>query len=148
MAGISQLKFGKPSFWNSLKHTGKMMVACSNLKEVSEHDKLLSSDLKGQVKKTLVKNNKCNYCTVDGEPKLEKFDERTSIAVGFTEVFLKYPKGTGPDFAFEIIPDYEIEALKKYFTEAEISELCTFIGFTAAQQYFDAIMKLETMDFN
>jgi len=120
----------------------------SNLKEVFEHDKLLSSDLKGQVKKTLGKSNKCSYCTENREPKLEKFDERTSIAVGFAEVFLKYPNGTGPDFAFEILPKYEFEALKKCFTEAEISELCTFIGFTAAQQYFDEIMKLETMDFN
>jgi hypothetical protein len=33
--------------------------------------------------------------------------------------------------------------LRESFSEGEISELCAFIIFTTAQQYFGAIMKLE-----
>ncbi|MGG3073817.1 carboxymuconolactone decarboxylase family protein, partial [Niallia circulans] len=69
-----------------------------------------------------------------GKPESHLFDEKTSIAVGFAEVFLKQ-KGDISDAQFNI--------LKEYLSEAEISELIAFITFTTASQYFGAIMKLE-----
>ena len=41
------------------------------------------------------------------------------------------------------IPDAVFEVLKKNLSEEEISELCAFMTFTTAQQYFGAIMGLK-----
>ncbi|WP_246943638.1 carboxymuconolactone decarboxylase family protein [Bacillus pinisoli] len=139
MARINQSNFGKTPFQKLLGHNAKVMEVWSNLGEILEQDGLLSSKLKEQVRRTLAQSNGCEYCKAKGKPELDTFDEKTSVAVGFTEVFLKYPKGMVPDFAFEIV--------NEYFSEDEISELCAFISFTTAQQYFGAVMKLEPHEF-
>lgn len=59
-----------------------------------------------------------------------------SIAAGFGEVFIKQ-KGNISEAQFNI--------LREYLSDAEISELCSFITFTTASQYFGAIMKLEAV---
>lgn len=70
-----------------------------------------------------------------GKPEPHLFDEKISIAVGFAEVFIKQKD----------ISDAQFDILRGYFSEAEISELLSFITFTTASQYFGAIMKLESM---
>ncbi|MBT2639656.1 carboxymuconolactone decarboxylase family protein [Bacillus sp. ISL-39] len=135
MARINQSNFGETPFQKLLGHNIKVMKVWSELGEVLGQDGLLSSKLKEQVRRTLAQNNGCEYCKAKGKPESDTFDEKTSVAVGFAEVFLNYPKGMVPDFAFDI--------LNEYFSEDEISELCAFICFTAAQQYFGAVMKLE-----
>lgn len=135
MARINQSNFGKTPFQKLLGHNLKVMNVWSELGEVLVQEGLLSSNLKEQVRRTLAQNNGCEYCKAKGKPDSDAFDEKTSVAVGFAEVFLNYPKGMVPDFAFDI--------LKEYFSENEISELCAFICFTTAQQYFGAVMKLE-----
>ncbi|WML58723.1 carboxymuconolactone decarboxylase family protein [Neobacillus sp. PS2-9] len=139
MARINQSNFGKTAFQKLLGHNAKVMEAWSDLGEALEQDGLLSSKLKEQVRRTLAQSNGCEYCKAKGKPEPGTFDESTSVAVGFAEVFLKYPKGMVPDFAFEI--------LNEYFSENEISELCAFISFTTAQHYFGAVMKLEPNGF-
>ncbi len=86
------------------------------------------------MRRTLAQSNGCEYCKAKGKPELEKFDEKTSISVAFTEVFLKQ-KGDIPNSVFKV--------LQECLTEEEISELCAFISFTTASQYFGAMMKLE-----
>ena len=126
---------GKTPFQMLLGHNKKVMEAWTQLGEVLEQDGLLSAQLKEQVRRTLAQSNGCAYCKAKGKPDPGAFDEKTSVAAGFAEVFLQSPKGIIPDFAFDI--------LKDYFTEQEISELCAFISFTTAQHYFGAIMKLK-----
>jgi alkylhydroperoxidase family enzyme len=111
--------------------------AWSHLGEVLEKDGLLSSELKEQVRRTLAQSNGCEYCKAKGKPEPHTFNEKISVAVGFAEVFLKQKRDIS-DSAFEI--------LREYFSEGEISELCAFITFTTAQQYFGAIMKLEASE--
>lgn len=135
MARIIQSNFGKTPFQKLLGHNRKVMEAWSDLGEVLEQDGLLSSKLKEQVRRTLAQSNGCEYCKAKGKPDPHLFDEKTAVATGFAEVFLKYEKGNVPDSAFQIVADY--------FSEAEISELCAFICFTTAQQYFGAMMKLK-----
>ena len=136
MARIKHSNFGETPFQKLMGHNLKVMEVWSELGEVLVEDGLLSSKLKEQVRRTLAQNNGCEYCKAKGKPEPDTFDEKTSVAVGFAEVFLSYPKGMVPDFAFEI--------LKESFSENEISELCAFICFTTAQQYFGAVMKLES----
>jgi alkylhydroperoxidase family enzyme len=134
VARIVESKFGETPFQRLLGHNKEVMEGWSHLGNVLEKDDLLSSELKEQVRRTLAQSNGCEYCKAKGKPEPDKFNEKISIAVGFAEVFLKQ-KGDISDSIFNI--------LRECFTEEEISELCAFITFTTASQYFGAMMKLK-----
>ncbi len=134
MARIKESNFGDTPFQRLLGHNKEVMRGWCFLGNVLEKEGLLSQELKEQVRRTLAQSNGCEYCKAKGKPEFDKFDEKTSIAVGFAEVFLKQ-KGAIADSSFEI--------LKEHMSEEEISELCAYISFTTASQYFGAMMKLE-----
>ncbi|GAA0433093.1 carboxymuconolactone decarboxylase family protein [Agaribacter marinus] len=134
MARIKESSFGDSPFQRLLGHNVEVMKGWSHLGKVLEKGGLLSSELKEQIRRTLAQSNGCEYCKVKGKPNPDKFDEKTSIAVAFTEVFLKL-RGNIPTSTFNV--------LQECMTEEEISELCAFISFTTASQYFGAMMKLE-----
>jgi len=134
MARIDESNFGKTLFQKLLGHNKDVMVGWSQLGDMLEKDGILTSKLKEQVRRTLAQSNGCEYCKAKGKPDPVKFDGKTSIAVGFAEVFLKQ-KGDIADSTFDV--------LRKFFNDEEISELCAFISFTTASQYFGAMMKLE-----
>ncbi|TWI60040.1 carboxymuconolactone decarboxylase family protein [Halalkalibacter nanhaiisediminis] len=134
MARIKESIFGDTPFQRLLGHNVEVMQGWSYLGTVLEREGFLSPELKEQVRRTLAQSNGCEYCKAKGKPEFNKFDEKTSIAVAFAEVFLKQ-KGEISDSSFEI--------LQEYMTEEEVSELCAFISFTTASQYFGAMMKLE-----
>ncbi|MGV3465124.1 MAG: carboxymuconolactone decarboxylase family protein [Heyndrickxia sp.] len=136
MARIVESSYGETSFQKLLGHNKKVMEAWSLLGDTLEKDGRLSSGLKEQVRRTLAQRNGCEYCKAKGKPEPDKFNEKISIAVGFADVFLN-EKGNISDSIFNI--------LRESFTEEEISELCAFITFTTASQYFGAIMKLEAI---
>ncbi|USK72238.1 carboxymuconolactone decarboxylase family protein [Peribacillus asahii] len=134
MARIDESHFGETPFQRLLGHNKDVMEGWSQLGDVLEKDGALTSKLKEQVRRTLAQSNGCEYCRSKGKPDPVKFDEKTSIAVGFAEVFLKQ-KGEIAESSFDV--------LRECFSEEEISELCAFISFTTASQYFGAMMKLE-----
>ncbi|PPA71015.1 carboxymuconolactone decarboxylase family protein [Jeotgalibacillus proteolyticus] len=134
MARINESEFGETPFQKLLGHNTEIMERWSRLGEVLEREGALSSSLKEQVRRTLAQTNGCLYCKAKGKPEPHLFSAKTSIAVGFAEVFLKQ-KGNIPDTTFNV--------LKEYFSDAEMSELCAFITFTTASQYFGAMMKLD-----
>jgi len=137
MARINLSNIGNTLFQRLLGHNPQVMETWSALSEVLEADGKVSAKLKEQVRRTLAQHNGCEYCKAKGKPDPNLFDEKTSVAVGFAQVFIKL-KGDIPDSTFTIV--------KEYFSESEISELCAFITFTTAQQYFGAIMKLEAAE--
>ena len=134
MARIVESSLGATPFQKLLGHNKEVMESWAHLGDTLEKDGLLSSVLKEQVRVTLAQSNGCEYCKAKGKPEPEKFNEKISVAIGFTEVFLKQ-KGDISDSIFNI--------LREQITDAEISELCAFITFTTAQQYFGSIMKLK-----
>ena len=137
MARIIESNFGESPFQRLLGHNIEVMKGWSRLGDVLEKDGLLSAELKEQVRRTLAQSNGCEYCKAKGKPELEKFNEKISIAVGFAEVFLKQ-KGDISNAIFDI--------LGECFSEEEISELCAFIAFTTASQYFGAMLRLEAQE--
>ncbi|PEA55124.1 alkylhydroperoxidase [Bacillus pseudomycoides] len=137
MARIIESNFGESPFQRLLGHNREVMKGWSHLGEVLEKDGLLSAELKEQVRRTLAQSNGCEYCKAKGKPEFDKFNEKISIAVGFAEVFLMQ-KGEISNSTFDI--------LKECFSEGEISELCAFIAFTTASQYFGAMLKLEALE--
>lgn len=134
MAIISESKFGDTAFQRLLGHNTDVAHGWAHLGDILEKDGMLSSELKEQVRRTLAQSNGCEYCKAKGKPDPDKYDEKMAMAVGFAEVFLKQ-KGQKLTSAIEI--------LKAYFTEEEISELCAFIAFTTASQYFGAMLGLK-----
>lgn len=110
------------------------MERWSHLGVVLEKDGILPSTLKEQVRRTLAQSNGCEYCKAKGKPEPHQFEVKTSVAVAFTEVFLKQ-KGSIAESSFNV--------LREYFNDEEISELCAFITFTTASQYFGALMRLQ-----
>ncbi|MEH6945317.1 carboxymuconolactone decarboxylase family protein [Bacillus sp. JJ722] len=136
MTRIIESNIGETPFQRLLGHNIEIMKGWSHLGDVLEKDGLLSSVLKEQVRRTLAQNNGCEYCKAKGKPEPDTFNEKVTIAVGFAEVFLKQ-KGDITNSVFEI--------LRECFTDEEISELCAFITFTTASQYFGAMMKLEAI---
>ncbi|WP_026674807.1 carboxymuconolactone decarboxylase family protein [Alkalihalobacterium bogoriense] len=136
MARIKESSYGNTPFERLLGHNVDIMTSWSRLGEVLERDGYLSCELKEQVRRTLAQSNGCAYCKAKGKPAPETFDEKTAVAVGFAEVFIKQ-KGTIQDSIFTI--------LKESFSDEEVSELCAFIAFSTASQYFGAMMNLQAM---
>lgn len=134
MARIAESLNGDSPFQKLLGHNQKVMELWNQLGDELGKDGKLTAELKEQVRRTLAQSNGCEYCKAKGKPEPHLFDEKMSIAVGFAEAFLRL-KGNIPDAIFNV--------LQKYFSEDEISELCAFITFTTASQYFGAIMKIE-----
>lgn len=135
MAIIRSSELGATPFQQLLGHNPKIMKAWASLGDNLESDQLLSSKLKEQVRRTLAQSNGCEYCKAKGKPDPQSFDEKTSLAVGFAEVYIKQNG---------IVSESIIEVLKESFSDQEISELFAFICFTTAQQHFGALMKLES----
>ncbi|MGF7535146.1 carboxymuconolactone decarboxylase family protein [Bacillus mexicanus] len=134
MTRIKESKFGDTPFQKLLGHNRDILTGWNQLGDALEKDGYLSARLKEQVRRTLAQKNGCEYCRAKGKPDPNLFDEKTSISVGFAEAFLTQ-KGNISDAQFNI--------LKDSLTEAEISELCAFITFTTASQYFGALMELK-----
>ncbi|MBY0098384.1 carboxymuconolactone decarboxylase family protein [Mesobacillus maritimus] len=133
MARIIDSQYGVTPFQRLLGHNKEIMDSWNVLGEVLEKDGHLSAQLKEQVRRTLAQRNGCEYCKAKGKPDPQLYDEKMSVAVGFAEVYLK-KQGD--------ISDAQFNVLKEYFSDAEISELCSFITFMTASQQFGAIMKL------
>ncbi len=134
MPRISFSENGSSPFQQLLGHNQKVMKEWNNLGEVLETDGSLSSMLKEQVRRTLAQENGCEYCKAKGRPEVHLFDEKTSVAVGFAQAFLSY-RGDMPSSVFNV--------LHTTFDDKEISELCTFVCFTTASQFFGAITGLQ-----
>ncbi|MFS0619183.1 carboxymuconolactone decarboxylase family protein [Priestia megaterium] len=134
MTNISLSRNGSTPFQQLLGHNTNIMSAWNNLGDVVGGDNSLSASLKEQVRRTLAQKNGCEYCKAKGKPNPDEFDEKTSLAVGFAEVFLKQRGEINESF---------FHVLKEVLTDREISELCAFISFTTASQYFGAMLSLK-----
>lgn len=133
MTIISLSDHGETPFEKILGHNVDILQAWSHLHEVVVKKGLLSATLKEQVRRTLAQQNGCEYCQAKGMPQRHLFDEKTTVAVAFAEVFLK-EKGN--------VPSSAVHVLQQTFCDAEISELVAFITFITASQYVGAILKL------
>lgn len=133
MSRIQPSLIGKTPFERLLGHDERVMRQWSELGDTLTDEGKLSAELKEQVRRTLAQQNGCDYCRAKGKPEPDVFDERTALAVGFAEVFLMSKGKT---------PASSIRVLQEAFTDAEVSELCTFIAFMTASQYIGGMLGL------
>ncbi|KTR59990.1 alkylhydroperoxidase [Exiguobacterium indicum] len=137
MTKIPLSQIGETPFQKLLGHNTKILNSWTMLERDLVEEGILSSDLKEQVRRTLAQSNGCAYCKAKGKPKKNIMDEKMILAIGFADLFLTV-KGNIPDSIFSL--------MKETFTAQEISELCAFITFCTASQYFGAIMNLQPTD--
>lgn len=126
-------KRGNTPFQQLLGYNDLILTYWNKLGNEFEKDGHLSAKLKEEVRRTLAQKNGCLYCKAKGKPNPIDYDEKTAICTGFSEAFLISKGQTSPNVT---------KVLKEYLTDAEISELISFICFTTASQYFGALMQL------
>ncbi len=133
MTRIASASIGATPFMRLLGHHQGVMERWGQLSDALEGDGHLTKELKEQVRRVLAFQNGCLYCQAKGRPDPEVYDEKTSVAVGFAEVF--GVQGSG-------VQDSLFHVLKESFSDEETSELIAFISFTSASQTFGALMDL------
>lgn len=137
MTKIPLSQIGETPFQKLLGHNPKILYSWTMLERDLIEEGTLSLDVKEQVRRTLAQSNGCAYCKAKGKPKKNMMDEKMILATGFADLFLKV-KGNIPDSIFLL--------MNETFTIPEISELCAFITFCTASQYYGAIMNLQPID--
>lgn len=137
MTKIPLSQIGETPFQKLLGHNPKILSSWTRLEKDLIEEGTLSLDVKEHVRRTLAQSNGCAYCKAKGKPKKNMMDEKMILATGFADLFLKV-KGNIPDSIFLL--------MNETFTIPEISELCAFITFCTASQYYGAIMNLQPID--
>ena len=134
MARISFSDVQETPFGQLLGHNPDILKAWRDCEKIVYNAGTLSPELKEQVRRALSFGNGCEYCQVGGKPNEQHPDPKESLAMAFTDLFLR------DHLAIE---DDAFNVLKEEFSDAEISELLAFICFVSASQRFSAVLQLE-----
>ncbi|MFS0868801.1 carboxymuconolactone decarboxylase family protein [Paenibacillus xylanilyticus] len=134
MARISYSGIGDTPFQQLLGHNAQIQKNWNKLEQAFYQEGELDGNLKEQVRRTLAFGNGCKYCQAKGKAVMDQNDSKTSLAVGFAELFLHHRSS---------INQATFDVLSQEFSEKEIAELCSFICFITASQMFGAIMELQ-----
>ncbi len=133
MLRVELSKVGNSPFERLLGHNERILNKWNEL-EHAVFNSSLSKNLLEQVRRTLAFGNECEYCMVKaGKAKLKKEEIKEQIAISFAQIFVEDHKS---------ISQEHFKILKKYFTDKEISELCSFISFISASQKLGRIYNL------
>ena len=134
MARISFSDVQETPFGQLLGHNPDILKAWRDCEKIVYNAGTLSPELKEQVRRALSFGNGCEYCQVGGKPNEQHPDPKESLAMAFTDLFLRDHLAIDDD-AFSV--------LKEEFSDAQISELLAFICFVSASQRFSAVLQLE-----
>lgn len=134
MPMISYSSHGDTPFQRLLGHNPSIMLHWNTLGDTLARDSLLSAELKEQVRRTLAHRNGCMYCRAKGAPDPKPEEAAIGMATGLAELFIQ----TGGNVDSAVFP-----VLREHFTDAQLSELCAWICFTIASQWFGAALQLE-----
>lgn len=132
MTMISFSQNGLTPFQQLLGHNKDILEKWASLEECIFSSDTFSAELKEEIRRTLAFNNGCEYCKARGAPSKVIMDSRTQLAAHIADVSSKKTH----------MSDDEFSALKKAFTDGEISELLALICFITACQRFGALLDL------
>lgn len=134
MTNISFSELGNTPFEQLIGHNAQLLNSWNQLEEAFWAPTILDHNLKEQVRRAMAFENGCEYCMVKaGKPDYTDADIRISIAIGFATLFYQDHYAIGND---------HFDMLRGYFTDKEISALCTFISFINAAQKLGKIFNL------
>jgi alkylhydroperoxidase family enzyme len=131
---IELSEYGGSPFQRIIGHNRVILDRWNDLEDSFYAESSLDSHLLEQVRRGMAFQNHCEYCMVKGgRPDVGNSDPRTERAVAFAELFALDHLSVTEDHFSE---------LKEFFSEKEISELCTFISFLSASQRLGRVMNL------
>jgi len=134
MTTIEFADHGSTPFEKLIGHNIHILKKWNSLEKTFFENTGLDSNLLEQVRRTLAFGNGCEYCMVKGgKAEISTSDLKISVAVGFAELFCK---------DHHSILKAHFDMLRDFFSEKEISELCTFISFITASQKLGKIFNL------
>jgi alkylhydroperoxidase family enzyme len=134
MTNINFSDNGDTPFEKLIGHNDKIRSAWNQLEEIFWNSTNLDKNLLEQVRRAMAFENGCEYCMVKaGKPEFDNSQLKIATAIGFAELFSK---------DHQSISQGHFKMLKEFFTEKEISELCTFISFINASQKLGNIFNL------
>ncbi|RKS97422.1 alkylhydroperoxidase family enzyme [Chryseobacterium defluvii] len=125
---------GNTAFEKLIGHNVTILHNWNQLEETFWQSTSLDKELLEQVRRTMAFENGCEYCMVKGgKADFDSSEMKISIAAAFAELFCK---------DHHSIISGHFDLLKEYFTDQQISELCTFISFINASQKLGKIFNL------
>lgn len=134
MTNIKFSKNGSTPFEKLIGHNKEILKNWINLENSIFKDSTLDKTLLEQIRRTLAFGNECEYCMVKGgRANIKKSNKREELATAFAELYSLDHKS--------IIAEH-FKILKEVFSDAEISELCSFISFISSCQKLGRIYNL------
>lgn len=134
MTNIQFADSGDTPFEKLIGHNAQILKQWNSLEETFFQNTGLDSNLLEQIRRTLAFGNGCEYCMVKGgKAEFSNSDLKIAIAISFAELFCKDHRS---------ILKAHFDMLREFFSEKEISELCTFISFINASQKLGKIFNL------
>lgn len=125
---------GNSPFEKLIGHNPDILQNWNNLEESFLKKTSLDSYLLEQIRRTLAFGNGCEYCMVKGgRPDFSTSELKISIAASFAEIFCKDHRSIFKE---------HFNILREFFSDKEISELCTYISFINASQKLGKIFNL------
>jgi alkylhydroperoxidase family enzyme len=116
-------------------HAPHVLTPWTQLEETFFQRSVLPRNLLEQVRRTLALGHGCEYCQAKGGPPDAQHDVlRTSMAVGFAQLFASGHKGIGAR---------QIEVLRAHFSDQELVELVAFVSFMWAGGTFGSILGIK-----
>jgi alkylhydroperoxidase family enzyme len=138
MSRISLSVNGSSPWERLLGHAPNILERWTELENAFFSSNTFTPELLEQVRRALAFGNGCEYCMAKaGRPDEVQPDPRTSLAVGFAQLFVRNHQD---------IDDSAFNVLKADFSEKEISELIAFMSFICASQMFGASLGLKPRD--
>lgn len=125
---------GNSPFEKLIGHNLEILHHWNNLEETFFKKTSLDAYLLEQIRRTLAFGSGCEYCMVKGgKPDFTASELKISVAASFAEIFSKDHRSIFKEH-FNILRDF--------FSDKEISELCTYISFINASQKLGKIFNL------
>lgn len=135
MAYISYSENGQNPLTKLLGHNPELLKNWMILRESFYQSCHFDPQLQEEVRRAIAYQMGCAYCMSHGCPAPSIQDGKTKTAVDFAKKASQTHRQ---------ITEQDIEPLKAYFNEKEISELCSFICFAIGLGRFGAILNVDT----
>lgn len=136
MSRIPMLDVEGQAFQRTVAHWPEAREGIWGLYERLTFSGALEVPLKEEIRRTLAHTGGCVYCASLGEatPAAQQEDRRTSLAVGFAELF-----GRDPDH----VDASAIEVLREDFSDAEVVELIVWCSWCLFGQHVGGALGVE-----
>jgi alkylhydroperoxidase family enzyme len=138
MSRIPLSTVGSTPLERVMGHAPHVLTPWLQLEDAFYSRQILPADLLEQVRRTLALGHGCQYCQAyAGPPDASHSDLRTSVAVAFAQLFAQDHQGIG---------ESQLAVMRQHFSDAELVELVSFMGFMWATGTFGSVLGVKARE--